>query len=106
MPSDRMVSVDGRTHVRGEEAPYTGLITFDHNIGSDRDEVNYVNGVREGTSTTWDRMGTKMREENYVDGRLEGISTSWHGNGQKTETNYVNGSLVGRTELDADGNRL
>ena len=55
-----------------------------------------INGIQQGTWTSYYKNGQKNLEENYKDGILNGISTKWSRTGQKLEEKTLeNGMPVG-----------
>ena len=60
------------------------------------DEVNYINGLKDGFYKSWNKDGTLRSEEHYKNGSLNGKSTFWWSPEiPKSVCNYKDGEIDG-----------
>ena len=60
------------------------------------EEINYIDGKRDGEHKQWYENGQLKYEYNYKDGKEDGLFTRWYENGQKSsEYGYKNDNFVG-----------
>ena len=74
-----------------------GKKTIFYDDGSRQSTAEYVNGVRSGSFTIWNRGGTKISSMHFSDGCLNGKSRTWDDKGvRKSTAEYKNGKKHGR----------
>jgi antitoxin component YwqK of YwqJK toxin-antitoxin module len=67
----------------------------DYAKGERTSETHFVDGKRNGLSTTW-RNGHKLSEETYTNGLQDGVAIAWDASGQTNSiTHFRNGQLDG-----------
>ena len=65
--------------------PFTGkyIVYWNDRDEQKKEEINYKNGVLDGSYTAWYENGQKSLEANFNNGKLDGLETIWYENGQK-----------------------
>ena len=71
-----------------------------HDNGEKESEATLLNGQPHGLYTVWDKDGNKINESRFVNGTHHGVRTQWHSNGQKKlECESDMGKQVGKILL-------
>ena len=66
-----------------------------------------VNSETPFTGVRADKFGSQRREITYKDGKKEGLTTIWHMFGRKaSEVTYKDGKAVSETKWDKEGNEI
>jgi antitoxin component YwqK of YwqJK toxin-antitoxin module len=83
---------------KSSNLPVTGFVqSFDSEKGYLSNESYYINGIKNGLSTSYYEDGKESRSEYYLNGQLNGLSEVWHANGRKSsEGSYINGEPDGK----------
>ena len=90
---------DGFVYEVNSDSKFTGKYVGYYENGTDKnrqlkEEIIYVDGVKDGGYTYWYQNGKKKEEGNFKDGELEGTYILWYQNGQKqieATTSYIVG---------------
>ena len=90
---------DGFVYEVNSDSKFTGKYVGYYENGTDKnrqlkEEIIYVDGVKDGGYTYWYQNGKKKEEGNFRDGENDGLLTQWYENGQKgieTNTRYIVG---------------
>jgi len=94
---------DGLFYERGADKPFTGKAVDRYAGGALRSSMNFVDGIRTGTQTSWYESGQKLEEATTVGGK-PGDWVSWYENGQmKSRTTYGNGQIQEEQNWDENG---
>lgn len=95
---------DGREFVRGESAPFTGLVRRHHPTGQPWEERNYCEGLRDGSCTEWDVEGRRRVERHFAQGRRHGTRREWYANDQLgSEEEWADNRCLNAASFAPDG---
>ena len=118
----------GALHSIKDKKPVTGVLVAFHPSGLKKSEINYIDGLREGSAQWWAITGRLKHIRNYHRGELSGSWTEYYGgsdqkrqeqiydsgaeimrqgwwpNGKKKfEASFLNGEEKSRQSWDASG---
>jgi len=83
---------NGIAYAIGENKGFSGTYITKHSNGKNKLKINFINGFKDGPSTSWHYNGQKKSLVYYKKNKKEGFETRWHYQGQKAEeTNYAHG---------------
>ena len=90
-PSDALHSIK-------DKKPVTGVLVAFHPNGLKKSEINYIDGLREGSAQWWTASGQLKHLRNYHKGQLSGSWVEYHeGSEQKRQEQiYDNGTEIMR----------
>ena len=84
--------------------PFTGIAFTLAKDGSEKAQMEYLEGLRSGLTTEWYKPGQPMVESNYLRGVLHGSAREWHRNGKLAEEGtYEFGIAIVEKEWDENG---
>ena len=72
------IAPDGGRYFTQNKNPITGTLVDFHSNGQKRFEINYVNGLREGSAQWWTGSGQLQHIRNYHRGQLSGSWIQYH----------------------------
>ncbi len=75
--SDTLNLNDGRWYYLREKNPFTGIVLDHYPNGVKKYELEYKNGLQNGTETKWYDNGDKQYEVPWVDGKKHGHESGW-----------------------------
>lgn len=88
--------IEGRLHVKGEAAPFRGVMIERYENGALKSRSRVADGRLHGVSEGWHSNGVLQVREEFVAGVSDGVRTKWHANGRKlSEVPIVAGKLHG-----------
>ena len=99
------IAPDGGRYFIQNKIPITGTLIDFHSNGQKRFEINYVNGLREGSSQWWTGSGHLEHIRNYHRGQLSGSWIQYHKDSEYKlqEQIYDNGIEIMRRGWWASG---
>ena len=98
---------DGLAYIYESDIPFTGTATYYYKNGHKKEEISFIEGVREGVSREWRKPKVKTKSvtsligsldwtSKYKNDELHGEATSYRKSGIKNySTFYEDGELVG-----------
>ena len=87
---------EGAVYLKDSNKPYTGKCYLLYQNDQKKIEVNFKDGLQDGSAIGWYENGQKKSEENYKNGKLNGLIKGWYKDGQKYfEVNYDKGLQEG-----------
>lgn len=90
---------DHIAYLKGESKPFTGKAKALHKNGTVKQEITFVNGVKEGAYMTWFPSGKKESIKYYKDNKLEGAVITWYENGSyERKVEFLNNKKHGKFE--------
>ena len=92
------VGPDGALHSIKDKKPVTGVLVAFHPNGRKKSEINYIDGLREGSAQWWAITGRLKHIRNYHRGELSGSWTEYYGGSdqKRQEQIYDNGIEIMR----------
>ena len=93
------VGPNGALHAINNKKPVTGVLVAFHPNGHKQSEINYIDGLREGSAQWWAITGRLKHIRNYHMGELSGSWTEYYGGSdqKRQEQIYDNGIEIMRT---------
>ena len=93
------VGPGGTLHAIKDKKPVTGVLVAFHPNGRKKSEINYIDGVREGSAQWYAITGQLKHIRNYHRGQLSGSWTEYYGGSdqKRQEQIYDNGTEIMRT---------
>ena len=88
----------GALHSIKDKKPVTGVLVAFHPNGRKKSEINYIDGLREGSAQWWAITGRLKHIRNYHRGELSGSWTEYYGGSdqKRQEQIYDNGTEIMR----------
>lgn len=85
-------------YLEDEIKPFTGrCLVFYHGTETIKEEMNFKNGILNGSHTSYHKNGTVKRVGQYLDGNFNGKWMGFDTEGNKTfEAEYKNDTLIGK----------
>ena len=92
------VGPNGTLHSIKDKKPVTGVLVAFHPNGLKKSEINYIDGLREGSAQWWTASGQLKHLRNYHKGQLSGSWTEYYGGSEqkRQEQIYDNGVEIMR----------
>ena len=89
----------GALHSIKDKKPVTGVLVAFHPNGRKKSEINYIDGLREGSAQWWTITGRLKHIRNYHEGELSGSWTEYYGESEqkRQEQIYDSGTEIMRT---------
>lgn len=98
---------DHIAYLKGESKPFTGKAKALHKNGTVKQEITFVNGVKEGAYMTWYASGKKESIKYYKDNKLEGAVITWYENGSyERKVEFLNNKKHGKFESFYENGQL
>ena len=88
----------GALHSIKDKKPVTGVLVAFHPNGRKKSEINYIDGLREGSAQWWTVTGRLKHIRNYHRGELSGSWTEYYGGSdqKRQEQIYDSGAEIMR----------
>ena len=88
----------GALHSIKDKKPVTGVLVAFHPNGRKKSEINYIDGLREGSAQWWATTGQLKHIRNYHKGELSGSWTEYYGGSdqKRQEQIYDSGAEIMR----------
>ena len=86
----------GKYYTPNQETPYTGWSKSMHENGQMMALWHFKDGKADGLWTKWFDNGQKKEEVTYKDGKWDGLEALWYSNGQKQAENTYKAFVWGR----------